>query len=325
MRPASPISPGRARPLNPDAHQAYLLARHRWYTRNADELLRAVADFERAISIDPDYALAHAGLADVYLVLPLLAGTPQEEAYPKAKQAAEKALSLDPTLAEAHNSNAYVAMYLNWDFAGAERGFRNAIALNPSYATAHQWYAELLSFQARHAEAIGEIRKALELDPLSAVMHHQAGQTYQQARQYNEAIREYRNAIALDPRFLAPGMFMSLAYRRMGMLQQAAEAMTVVIPGEEKLLSELTTAAKRGDTQGVLRKEREIFASLPRPAYYFGLYDAALGKDAQALRWLETAYERRDECILYLKVDPEWDRLRSDPRFSTIVLKVGLL
>jgi tetratricopeptide (TPR) repeat protein len=169
------------------------------------------------------------GLADVYVVLLFLAPTTQEEAYPKAKHAAEQALALDPTLAEAHNSSAYVTMHLNWDFAAAEQGFRRAIELKPGYATAHQWYSELLAFLGRHAEAIAEIRKALELDPLSAVMHHQAGQTYQQARQYDQAIVEYRNAIALLPEFGAPNMFMSLAFRRTGRLTQAAEAMKAAL------------------------------------------------------------------------------------------------
>ena len=314
-----------ARPLNPEAHQAYLLARYRWYTRRGDELLRAIADFRRAISLDPEYALAHAGLADVYVILPLLTATTQEEAYPKAKQAAEKALALDPALAEAHNSSAYVKMYLNWDFAGADQGFRKAIELKPGYATAHQWYSELLSFQGRHAEAIAEIRKALELDPLSAVMHHQAGQTYQQARQYDQAVMEYRNAIALDPGFLAPSMFMSLAYRRSGQLKPAAVAMKTAFPREQQWGSELTAAAELGDGPTYLRREQKIAPLLPRPAYYFGLYHAALGNDVEALQWLDEAYARRDECILYLKVDPEWDRLRSNPRFKALIQRVGLL
>ena len=120
-------------------------------------------------------------------------------------------------------------------------------------------------------------------------------------------------------------MFMSLAYRRMGLLEQAAETMKGVVPHEKKWLAELADAGRRRDTEAYLRLERTFASGLPRPAYYFGLYDAALGNDAQALKWLATAYERRDECILYIKVDPEWDRLRADPRFKAIVEKVGLL
>jgi TolB-like protein/DNA-binding winged helix-turn-helix (wHTH) protein/Flp pilus assembly protein TadD len=318
------ITPARARPLNPEAHQAYLLARYRWYTRRDTELLLAIADFRRAISLEPGYALAYAGLADVYLVLPLLTPTTQEEAYPKAKQAAEQALALDPAAAEAHNSSAYVKMYLNWDFAAAEQGFRRAIELKPGYATAHQWYSELLAFLGRHTEAIAEIRKALELDPLSAVMHHQAGQTYQQARQYDQAIVEYRNAVALLPEFVAPKMFMSFAFRRSGKLTDAAEAMNAAFPQEGQWTSDLASAARRADLAAYVRKEQEIAGRLARPAYYYALYEAALGNDAGAFRWLDEAYKRRDECILYLKVDPEWDRLRSDPRFKALVEKVGL-
>jgi TolB-like protein/DNA-binding winged helix-turn-helix (wHTH) protein/tetratricopeptide (TPR) repeat protein len=317
-----------ARTVHPDAHQSYLRGRYRWHTRRWDELQSAIGDLERAISIEPEYALAYAGLADVYLVLPLLGGVTQEEAYPKARAAAEKALALDPGLAEAHNSNAYVRLYLDWDFAGAERGFRKAIELNPSYATAHQWYAELLSFQGRREEAIAEMRIALDLDPLAAVMHHQAGQTYQQARQYDQAIQEYRNAIALDPQFTgASSMFMSFAYWRKGMLEPAAEKMGLVFRNHAesaKVASGLAQPSAVRDMREYNRKQLEVARFFPRPAYYYGLFHAALGDDTQAFYWLEKAYERRDECILYIKVDPEWDRLRTNERFVAIVRKVGL-
>jgi TolB-like protein/DNA-binding winged helix-turn-helix (wHTH) protein/Tfp pilus assembly protein PilF len=324
VNPAAARRPARERRLHPDAHRAYLLARHRWYTRHEDQLLQAIADFQRAIAIDPDFALAYAGLADVYLVLPLLSRVTQEEAYPKAREAADRAIRLDPFLAEAHNSIASVRLYLEWDFAGAEQAFRRAIELNPGYATAHQWYAELLSFLARDEEAIREIVTALELDPLSAVMHHQAGQTYQQARQYEQAVQEYRIAETLDRVFVAPRMFMSLAYRRMGMLAEAAEAMKSAFPGEKQWIDELAAAAAGGDLRAYLRSEQNITAQLARPAYYFGLYEAALGRNAEALQWLEKAYERRDECLLYLKVDPEWDPIRAEPRFQALLQKVGL-
>jgi TolB-like protein/DNA-binding winged helix-turn-helix (wHTH) protein/Flp pilus assembly protein TadD len=324
VNPAAARRPDRERRLSPEAHQAYLLARHRWYTRHADQLLVAIQDLHRAIAIDPAFALAYAGLADVHLVLPLLSGVvTQEEAYSKAKAAADRALELDPYLAEAHTSSAYVRLYLDWDFAGAEQGFRRAIELNPGYATAHQWYSELLAFQGRDEEAISEIVKALELDPLSAVMHHQAGQTYQQARRYEQAVQEYRIAETLDPQFVAPRMFMSFAYRRMGLLLEAGEAMKRAFPGEESWMAELARAATGGDLQAYLRSERNITAHLARPAYYHGLYEAALGRNDEALRWLEQAYERRDETLLYLKVDPEWDRLRAEPRFQAFLQKVG--
>ena len=260
-----------ARTVHPDAHQSYLKGRYRWHTRRWDELQSAIGDLERAISIEPEYALAYAGLADVYLVLPLLGSVTQEEAYPKARAAAEKALALDPGLAEAHNSNAYVKLYLDWDFTGAERGFRKAIELNPSYATAHQWYAELLSFQGRREEAIAEMRIALDLDPLAAVMHHQAGQTYQQARQYDQAIQEYRNAIALDPQFIgASSMFMSFAYWRKGMLEPAAEKMGLVFRNHAesaKVASGLAQPSAVRDMREYNRKQLEVARFFPRPAY----------------------------------------------------------
>ncbi|HUF53058.1 MAG TPA: tetratricopeptide repeat protein [Dehalococcoidia bacterium] len=318
----------RMRPIDPEAHRAYLLGRYRWHTRRTQELLNAIGDFQRAIAIDPNYALAYCGLADVYLVLPFLSPTTQEEAYPKAKEAAEKAIFLDPALAEAHTSNAYVKMYLDWDFAGAERGFRKAIELNPNYATAHQWYAELLSFQGRHLEALAEIRIALELDPLAAIIHHQAGQTHQQARRYDEAIQEYENAIALDPWFVGPsGHFMMWAYSRQGMLEPAAEMMKRVFRGHsrgENLASQLASAAASGDTRAFRLKQLESATLYPRPSCYTALFHAALRDNVQALQWLNKAYDQRNECILYINVDPEWDHLRSDPRFVAILRKIGL-
>ncbi len=327
LRPAPGGGPT-ARPVDPEAHRAYLAGRARWHTRHTDGLLRAVEDFQRAISKDPGYAPAHAALADCYLVMPFHVGTgmTQEEAYPRARDAAARALALDPALAEAHNSSAYVRMYLDWDFDGAERGFRRAIDLNPSYATAHQWYAELLALEGRFDEAVAEIRLALALDPLAAVMHHQAGQTYQQAGRFDEAIDEYEAAHAIDSAF--NGMFLSLAYWRQGRLGEAAEALKRGYHpdrrGLDQLASRLAAAARQGDTHAYGLRQLELAEFYPRPAYYRGLFHAALGHDAEALRWLRTAYERRDETVLYLRVDPEWERLRSDPRFVAILDQVGI-
>jgi len=336
LRPAGAATARRARPIDPEAHRAYFLGRYRWHTRRNAELGKAVEDFKRAIAIDPSYARAYAGLADVYLVMPLLMQNLRSgDVLPKAKEAVEKALELDPTLPEAHNSNAYVKMYLDWDFAAAERGFRKAIELNPNYATAHQWYAELLSLQGRHDEARTEIGIALELDPLSAVMHHQAGQCYNQARRYDEALQEYEDAIAIDPSFAktsAGGK--SRAYARKGMPQQSVEALISPfrnrssIPwviAREKAFSELERVFAHGGLRAFRLKylEFNLFRSEIHPYYAAVLY-AAVGQDDQAIQWLNKAYKQRDYGIFDANVDPEWDHLRSDPRFIAVLEKVGL-
>ena len=172
------------------------------------------------------------------------------------------------------------------------------------------------------------MRIALDLDPLAAVMHHQAGQTYQQARQYDQAIQEYRNAIALDPQFTgASSMFMSFAYWRKGMLEPAAEKMGLVFRNHAesaKVASGLAQPSAVRDMREYNRKQLEVARFFPGRRTDSGLFHAALGDDTQAFYWLEKAYERRDESILYIKVDPEWDRLRTNERFVAIVRKVGL-
>lgn len=200
--------------------------------------------------------------------------------------------------------------------------------LNPNYATAHQWYSELLSFQGRHEEALAEIRMALELDPLAAIMHHQAGQTYQQSRRYDEAIHEFESAIALDPWFVGPsGNAMMWVYSRQGMLEPAAAMMQRSFshsPEAGKLASAAAIAAANGDTRAFRMKQLESAAFYPRPSCFKALFHAALREDEQALQWLTKAYEQRNECIFYINVDPEWDHLRADPRFVSILRKVGL-
>src|SRR5262249_49662283 len=220
------------------------------HQRNEESLLKAIAYFEQAIALDSNFAPAYAGLADAYLVMQFFSPVTPTRHYEHARVAAEKALALDPGLAEAHNSFAYVELYQDWNFRGAEEEFKKAIALNPNYATAHQWYAELLSIEGRHQEAIAEINRALDLDPQSAIMHHQAGQILSAARQYPAALNEYQKSSELDPTLIANSFSMYLTYRRMGDYKQAIAAAQI----HAKLLS---TAYQQGFDQaaGMLEVE----------------------------------------------------------------------
>jgi TolB-like protein/DNA-binding winged helix-turn-helix (wHTH) protein/tetratricopeptide (TPR) repeat protein len=326
LRPRANAS---APPIDPEAHRAFLRGRYRWHTRRHTELIPAVADFEKAIAREPAYALAYAGLADTWMVLPFLAPVAPQAAYPKAQAAAARALALDPSLPEAHNAHAYVKMYLDWDFEGAERSFRRAIELNPNYATAHQWYAELLSYQRRHDEALAHLRIALALDPLSAVMHHQAGQSLHQARRYDEAIEEYENAITLDPTFYSSYGAMAWAYVRQGKLKEAAAAFRRVVDGGGATAppsrgERMAAAAEAGDGRAFRLLTLEQAEEHVRPACFRGPVLAALGRDDEALDQMEKALAQRADCVLYINVDPEWDHLRSHPRFVAALRRIGL-
>jgi tetratricopeptide (TPR) repeat protein len=187
------------RTLNPQAFQDYLQGRHYWALRTNQSLATAIDYFNRAIEEDPNDGRSYAGLAQCYIVLPMVAKTSQAEAFQRARDAAVKALTLDDSLAEAHLAIAEVALYQDWDFAGAEKEFKKTLDVNPNYSTGHQWYGEFLSIEGRHQEAIHELQAALELDPLSAVVHLQFGNTLQQARQYDLALDQYHETLKIDP------------------------------------------------------------------------------------------------------------------------------
>src|SRR5258708_33577743 len=176
-----------SRSTDPQAYEEYLQGRHFWRERTAEALAKAVEHFDRAIDHDPNYAEAYAGLANLYVVSPMLSTVPRENAYLKARQAAAKAMQLDDSLAEAHLAAADVSLYSDWNFPIAARECKRTLDLDPDYAQAHQWYAEFLSLMGRHSEAIAEIQTAERLDPLSMIIYHQAGQVFQDARQYDRA------------------------------------------------------------------------------------------------------------------------------------------
>src|SRR5438445_1620691 len=173
---------------NPEAYQLYLKGRFYWNKRTPQDIQKSIEYFDQAITLDPNYALAHAGLADAYALLPVYGNLPAGESLPKAREAALKALSLDDRLAEAHTALGDVLNYYEYDFAGAEREYKRAIELNPNYATAHQWYGELLTHLGRHEESLAEMRRALQIDPLSLIINRAYGESYLFARRYDEAI-----------------------------------------------------------------------------------------------------------------------------------------
>jgi TolB-like protein/DNA-binding winged helix-turn-helix (wHTH) protein/Tfp pilus assembly protein PilF len=317
------------RTLNPQAFQDYLQGRHYWALRTSQSMATAIEYFNRAIQEDPNDARSYAGLAQCYIVLPMVTKTSQAEAYLKARDAGAKALALDDSLAEAHLSIAEVRLYGDWDFAGAEKEFKKTLELNPNYSTGHQWYGEFLSLMARHQEAIRELQTALALDPLSAIVHLQFGNTLQQARQYDRALEQYQETLKIDPRFTVAFHSIHWMYRRQGMFAESIPPLRTFAQLWDSdtdwtaLVDQMAAAYSTGGRTAYLRQLVKIDERINRPWYYLALDYADLGDREAALAALNKSYENRQIELLELLVDPELDPLRSDPRFQELVRKAG--
>ena len=209
------------RPSNPEAYVAYAKGRFYWNKRTEEGLRKAIEFFGRAIEVDPDYTLAYVGLADSWVPRAWYAYVPAKEAFPHAKKAITRALELDPDLAEAHTTLAFLNLYYDWDWAAAEREFRRAIELNPNYANAHHWYAEYLSLAGQHQAGIREAQRARELDPLSSIINTWVGSRYYFAGKFDSAIEEYRNVVEIDPNFVPARLALGQAYEKMKMFREA--------------------------------------------------------------------------------------------------------
>lgn len=314
---------------DPEAYALYLQGRYYWHQRSQESLTKAIGYFEQAIARDPDFASAYSGLADSYVVLQSFGPTSSPEAASRAAKYAERAIALDNNLADAHCSRAYVRLYKDWDFKGAEQEFRLALALNPNYATAHQWYSELLTMEGRYAEGIQEVEKALQLDSQSAVIHHEAAQTYNTARQYDRAILEYNKALELDPRLYVSYFGLYLAYRRKGDFDTAIHygTMHASYLGQpyEKAFAEAVATYRRGGKEAFLHRSLLVWSKAPLWSAMIGqVWDyGALHDSEGTLRVLEREYKRHNICAVYA-LEPELDWMRSDPRLQAFVRKIGL-
>jgi len=316
--------------VNPEAYQLYLKGRYYWNKRTEEGFNKAIEHFNQAIEKDPNYALAHAGLADSYILLGHYGLLPSKEAYPKAREAAAKALELDDTLGEAHNALAEVKE-VDWDWPGAEREHRRAIELNPGYATAHEWYGVLLSELGRHEEALAEIKRALQIDPLSLIINTSHGRILLFAGQNDLAIEQLHKTLEIDPTFANTHAYLGIAYLRKGAFAEAiAELQRAVTlsPGVTYYKAGLGHAYARAGKSAEARKllydlteqSKHRYVSLFQIAFIY----AGLGEKDQAFAFLEKAYEQRDYRLIYMKGDPLLDSLRSDPRFQDLQRRVGL-
>ena len=320
--------------LNPEAYELYLKGRYSWNKRTTADIATAISYFNQAIAKDPGYALAYSGLADAYNVLPRYGGIPSED-YLKSNAAARKALELDATLARAHAVLGGNEMQYDWDFAAGEAEFKKALELDPNDATVHQWYAENIGMiGGREQEALAELNRAHQFDPLSPIISTEVGFIHILARRYDEAIVVCKKLANENPTFaFVHKDCLARAYWGKRMYPQGIEEWKVY--GElsgERNESEFASAMEKGFrsagwkgalTKGIETLQAQSNTGYSSPYVIATLY-AELGNKDQAFRWLNTAYQERDRWLLALKTDFLLDPIRSDPRFTELVRKVGL-
>jgi TolB-like protein/DNA-binding winged helix-turn-helix (wHTH) protein len=316
----------------PEAYENYLKGLYYWNKRSDENLTKAIGYFEHATQTDPNYALAHAGLSDCYAIISAeIFGTmPAAEAAPKAKAAALHALELDPTLAEAETSLATVMFNYDWDWSGAAEGFERAIALNPSYATAYQRYSLYLIAMGRPQDSFAKIQKARELDPLSISINFSLGWRLYMARQYDRAIAQLQDTLEMDPTYELPYLVVGQAYEQKGEYSHAIINLKKAVElshGTPLMVSALAHAYGRAGNRieaekllaGLQSKSKREYVS----PYYFAIISIGLGRRDEAIDFLEKAFSDRSNGLVFLKIEPELDDLRSDPRFIALQQKLG--
>lgn len=327
---SAPVTKGQAG-VRPEALAAYLRARYLWNLRTAKDLATSIDEFKRAVALDPDFALAHAGLADAYLLMGIWGLRPSSETYGAALRAAERSLELDPNLPEAHTCLGEVLKGYRWDWEGAEQRYRRALTLNPSYSLAYQWYAQLLGCLGRHDEAIVQIERARQTDPLSPAVTTFVSRIHLMARDYDRAVAEGTRAVGLEP-------YSPLAYRGMGRaLFFAGQTEAAIAAFEQSVLLEDNIPMWQADLcfargrSGDLSGASEILSSLQereRRGEFISPVDLAvcctgIGDTDGALDYLERAYAERVMRVMTLR-DPEFDELSNTPRYRALLERLRL-
>ncbi len=316
------------RPVDPEVHELYLKGRQHLSMAIEEGLRSAIALFERGLAKDPNDARCWAGLADAWSNLSDFY-LPPMEAMPKARDAAEKALRLDDSLAEAHTSLGFVYTIYDWKWAAAEKEFRKALELNPNYAPGHGWYSWLLAAVGRPSEGLRESRLAMELDPLSPMILTNAGWTSMISRQPDEGVVPLRRAIELEPGLGMAHATLAIVYAQQGL---RAEALAAARTAQQVDHSPLVMAmaggaiAKAGDlaeARQVLDRVTEIAKTHSVCPYEIGVIHAHLGQTDDAFRLIEKAFQVRSQCLPFLKVDPQFDPIRGDPRYEEMVRRLA--
>jgi TolB-like protein/Tfp pilus assembly protein PilF len=334
LRPAlNPQDQGRVSrrdTVDPEAYRLYLRGRFHWSKLNPEGWVKGGEYFQQAIERDAAYARAYAGLADSYNLRGLFGLLTAHDAFPRAKQAATRALQIDPAIAEAHTSLGIVAFYYDWDWETAERELRQATASDPDYAYGHNFRGIFLAAMGRSDEALVEGRRAEELEPLSTLNATNLGLMFYFARRFDEAVAQFRRALELDPTYFTAYFWMGNALAQSGRDREALAALDEAhrLSGGQPIV-----LAAQGYVHGHSGNRRMARALLDRleaaaarqhvPAYFFAIVHHSLGDNDEAFRWLNRAYDERSPWMPRLKVEPWMDGLRNDPRFSALMQRVS--
>jgi len=314
--------------VDPEAYDLYLRGRYDWSTLSDAGVRRAIGYYQQAIARNPRDARSYAGISDAYIVLAQVVGTMTfEEALPRSKAAAEKALALDPGLAEAHASMAAALLWHDRDWAGAEKQVQQALRLNPGYPGAHLIYNVLLRATGRHEQSIAEARRAIELDPLSLINNYDLAWSYYQAHQFDEALAQVRRTLEIDPHFSMALVVQARIEERLGRFAQAIQHQPGLGPElAQRLLEAYRSGGARGYWQAQLALARAPVVAGPmrRSQTWLAYVFAGLGQRDSAFAALDRAFEQREGDLLFCKEDPALDPLRDDPRMAALIRRMGL-
>jgi eukaryotic-like serine/threonine-protein kinase len=317
-----------------EAYQLYLRGRYYWNRRTAEAFEKAIECFNQAVALDPNYALAYAGLADCYDLCSYHGILPPAEAAPKVKWAATKALEIDPTLAEVHTSLGMARFWFDWDWPAAEKEFKRAVELNPNYGVGHYWYGVYLGAMGRKAEAIAENQRARALEPFSIMINAYLGMLMLGTGQYDQAVQLVRQALELDPNFAQAHYFLGRNYAAIKRYDEAIAAfqraleLSGISGGQLQSLAGLGwvygVTDKRDEAQKVLDQFRELSSRRYVSASRIAQVYAGMREKDQAFAWLQKACEERSEELVFLNVLHFWNPVREDPRFQEVLSRVGL-
>ena len=290
---------------------------------------KAIQEIQRAIDLDPNYALAYAGLADCYMLLEQYAGTPSSEAAPKARAAAERALAIDDSLAEAHTSLAF-HYHQAWRWEESEKEFKRAISLNPNYPTAHHWYQILLRSLGRDDEALAEIKRAQELDPLSPVLEVNIGLVYTLKGDLDSAMEHARRLVQLDPNFPLAHQISGVVYLEQRRYADAIAEFQQNVANDRSAYSlsylghAYAMAGRRDEALAVLKELEGKYNKRESLAQYVAAVYAGLGDKDQAFAWLEKGFQDKSGLLNFVVTETTFDPLRSDPRYADLLRRMGL-
>ena len=317
------------RQVDPEAYQAYRRGRYFWYKRTEEGLKKGIEYFSQAIQRDPKYAEAYVGLADSHALLALRGILPVKEEFPRADAAVKKALEIDNGLSEADATLAHLRLH-EWDWAGLDEEFKHAIDLNPGNVFAYIWYSEYLSAMGRHEESISVAKKITPLDPVSPVAGVVLPEAYYFARQDGQGIDLLQKAVELDPNHFLPHFRLGEAYMQRAMHTESIEEMKKAVALSGRSTETLAGLAQAYASAGTTDPMKAILLELNQRShkdyvspYYMAKINAALKDKEQAFIWLERAYEERNPDLIELRAEPAFDPIRTDPRFTDLLRRVG--